>query len=71
MALLQRLMKPRTGERVEIYKNGKLLIRGLVMMADDRLISVSDKDMRIMNFRPSELEEAIAKREIRIKKLPK
>ncbi len=69
MALLQRLMKPRTGERVEVYKNGKLLIRGLVTMADGKLISISGKDMRMVNFRPDELEEAIANREIRIKKL--
>ena len=69
MALLQRLMKPRTGERIEVYKDGKLLIRGLVTLADSKLISISDKDMRVVNFRPSELEQAIANREIRIKKL--
>ena len=69
MALSQRLMKPRTGERIEVYKNGELLIRGLVTMADDKLVSISGKEMQIVNFRPDELEEAIAKREISIKKL--
>ena len=69
MALLQRLMKPRTGERVEVYKDGKLLIRGLVTIADSKLISISNKDVRVVNFRPEELEQAIANREIRIKKL--
>jgi hypothetical protein len=69
MALLQRLMKPRAGERIEVYKDGKLLIRGLVTLADSKLISISDKDMRVVNFRPTELEQLIAKREIRIKKL--
>lgn len=69
MALLQRLMKPRTGERIEVYKNGTLLIRGLVTLADSKLISISDKDMRVVNFRPNELDEAISNREIRIKKL--
>lgn len=69
MALLQRLMKPRTGERIEVYKNGKLLIRGLVTVANSKLISINAQDMRVVNFRPEELEEAIANREIRIKKL--
>lgn len=69
MALLQRLMKPREGERVEIYKDGRLLIRGLVTMASSTLICITDKDMRSVNFKPNELEVAIAKREIRIKKL--
>jgi len=62
-------MKHRTGERVEVYKDGKLLIRGLVTVANSKLISISNKDVRVVNFRPEELEEAIAKREIRIKKL--
>jgi len=69
MALLQRLMKPRTGERVEIYKNGRLLIRGIVTLANASLISISDKDMRTVNFKPAELEYLISQREIRIKKL--
>lgn len=69
MALLQRLMKPRTGERVEVYQDGKLLIRGLVTIADSKLISITNKDMGTVNFRPDELEKAIASREIRIKKL--
>ncbi len=69
MALLQRLMKPREGERIEVYKNGRLLVRGLVTLADKTLISITDKDMRTVNFRPLELESAISKREIRIKKL--
>ena len=69
MALLQRLMKPRTGERIEVYKDGKLLIRGMVTVADDSLISISSQDMQVMNFRADELETAIANREIRIKKV--
>lgn len=69
MALLQRLMKPRTGERIEVYKNGKLLIRGIVSIADKTLVSIVDKDMQTVNFKPLELETAIANREIRIKKL--
>jgi len=69
MALLQRLMKPRAGERVEIYKNGRLLIRGLVTLADSSLVCVTDKDMRSVNFKTSELETLISKREISIKKL--
>ncbi len=70
MALLQRLMKPREGERVEIYKNGRILIRGLVTVANNNLICIMDtKDMRSLNFKTSELEVAIAQREIRIKKL--
>lgn len=71
MTLAQRLMKPKAGERVEVYKNGKLLIRGLVTHATSNLISITNKDMGVANFSPTELDEAIANRTIRIKKLDK
>lgn len=71
MTLLQRLMKPKLGERVQVYKDGKLLINGLVTHANKDLISITDKEMRVKNFIPSELEAAIANREIRIKKIEK
>ena len=71
MTLLQRLMIPKQGERVEVYKNGKLMIAGLVTHANKELITITDKDMRVANFIPRELEAAIANREIRIKKKQK
>ena len=69
MSLRQRLMRPRFGERVEVYKDGRLLIRGLVTSADDNLICINGEHMNVMNFRPEELDKAIANREMRIKKL--
>ena len=69
MALLQRIMKPQLGERIEVYKQGRLLIRGLVTIADDNLISITSKDMDTLNFHPNELDVAISSREIVIKKL--
>lgn len=69
MSLLQRIMKPQLGERIEVYKKGRLMIRGLVTVANEQLISITSKEMDILNFHPNELELALSSREIVIKKV--
>lgn len=68
MALLHRIMKPKEGERVEIYKQGRLLIRGMVTLSDQSLVCITGKD-HVLNFPTNELESGIASREIVVKKL--
>lgn len=70
MSLQQRLMWPRVGEEISVYKHGKINVEGIVTYANDSVISVLKPDMTTVNLDCAELLGGIQNRSIVIQKKP-
>jgi hypothetical protein len=68
MTLLKRIMWPKKGEEIALYKDGALLVEGEVIYADENTVSVRDKELTISRFDGAELSRGIEDRRIVVKK---
>ena len=66
--LLKRLMWPRKGDEVTIYQNGKLLIDGHVIHADDHSITVLGRDSVTASLNAADLSAGIDDGSLVVKK---
>lgn len=66
--LLKRLMWPRKGDEITVYKNGSLLIDGHVIHADERSITVLGRDSVTVNLNAAELSAGIDDGSLVVKK---
>lgn len=64
--LRQRLMWPQKGDKVEIYKKGRLIASGVVLNAEQEKVSIMGSDMIFLDR--AELHEGINNGTVTIKK---
>ena len=72
MSITERLRRknvPSTGERVAIYTDGKLTIKGMVTHADDKFVSITNGNMQTKNFDTGELSDGLANKSIEIRRV--
>jgi hypothetical protein len=68
MVLLKRLMWPRKGDEVQIYKSGEMLIEGHVIHGDDRSITILGRNSATLTLNTAELSRGIDDGSIVVKK---
>lgn len=68
MTLLRRLMWPKMGEEIAVYKDGALIAEGEVTYMDERSVSILGPRSDIFKLDCSELLRGIENRSIVVKK---
>lgn len=68
MVLLKRLMWPRVGEDVIVYRHGNVMVEGHVTYAGSDFISIMDKNAETVSLDCNVLSQGIDDRSIVIKK---
>lgn len=70
MSLLQmRLMWPKQGEEIEVYKDGVLIAAGQVTYMDETSVSIRDASLAMYRLACQELENGIRNHSIVVKKV--
>lgn len=69
MSLQMRLMWPKPGEDIEVYKDGVLIAAGQVTFMDDANVSIRDATLAMYRLACSELENGIKNHSIVVKKV--
>jgi hypothetical protein len=68
MTLLTRLMWPKTGEDIEVYRNGSLIAAGYVNYVDDHVVSITGRSLAMSRLTCSDLLRGLEDRTIVIKR---
>lgn len=69
MTLMMRLMWPKTGENIEVYRNGNLIAAGYVNYIDEQVVSITGRSLAMSRLMCSDLLRGLEDRSIVIKRI--